>query len=334
MKKIKMLNTNLELSNICLGCGDFGGKLSKDEAFEIMDTYVVSGGNFMDTANVYCRWIPGKGNCSEKIIGDWLKSRNAYHKVIVATKGGHYDLENPSIPRVNKKAITKDLEESLKTLGTDCIDFYWLHRDDETKPIEEIIEIMEEFVKSGKIRYYGASNYTLERMQKAKDYAIKNKYQGFSALSNQWSLATVNSQINVKADPSLKSMSPAFYQWHKKYNIPIVPYSATASGFFEKLYRANPIIKNGELISSLDELKMSENIKNNYINKCNISIYEELLKLKKENEVSLYVLSLAYLLNHPFQVFPISSVSRKEQLQDFVKASDIVLDRKIIEGIM
>jgi len=326
MKYIKLRNTSLELSNICLGTASFGTRLSEPEIFEILDAFIEAGGNFIDTANIYGKWAEDKLNHSEQIIGKWLKSRNSYDKIIIATKGGHFDFDTPHISRVNKEDIQKDIEESLKSLGLDCIDFYWLHRDDETKPIEEIIDILESFAAEGKIRYYGASNYKLNRMQRAEAYSREKNCQGFSAVSNQWSLAAANPEVKINADPTLVAMTDEFYQWHKEVKMPAIPYSATASGFFEKMFNAHPQIKDGILITPYDEITLPEYMKKAYITEKNLKIYEDLLKLKDKYNVSLYTLSLACLLNQPFDVIPISSVRNIEQLNGFLQASELVIN--------
>ena len=98
-----MKDTDLQLSNVCLGTAPFGEKLTKEASFEILDQYVRQGGNFIDTANIYCRWVPGLENCSEKILGEWMKSRGAYKDVVIATKGAHYLFDTPGrLPRVNE----------------------------------------------------------------------------------------------------------------------------------------------------------------------------------------------------------------------------------------
>ena len=176
MKYINLHNTSLKLSNICLGAGIFGSGTSEAQVFELLDAFTGAGGNFIDTANVYGKWERDKKNHSEIIIGKWLKAKNAYDKLIVATKGAHYDLSTPDVPRLNKQDIKEDLEESLATLGLDRLDFYWLHRDDEKKPVGEIIDTMESFVTEGKIRYYGASNYKLHRMTR-RNFMIYLIYQ-------------------------------------------------------------------------------------------------------------------------------------------------------------
>jgi aryl-alcohol dehydrogenase-like predicted oxidoreductase len=312
MRRLTLRGTDIELSAVCLGAAGFGVKLTEERAFEILDAFTEAGGNFIDTANVYCRWVPGKANCSEEIIGRWLKSRNAYKTVIIATKGGHYDFNSPKIPRISKQEIKKDLDDSLKTLGLDNIDFYWLHRDDEAKPIEEIIDIMEGFVKEGKVRYYGASNYKLERMKAAKAYADGNGIQGFSAVSNQWSLASVNPGANINPDPTLAFMTEEYYQWHRETLTPMIPYSSTAFGFFEKLALAGG-----------DPSKLSEDMKRTYANERNLRIYKELVRLSKEQGVSVHALSLACLAKQLFDVIPVNSVRNLEQLKGIIQAGEL-----------
>lgn len=134
MKYIQLNNTELNISPICLGTAGFGDKSDLEKSFEILNAFVWAGGNFIDTANVYCKWLKGHGNCSEQIIGKWLKESGMQGKVIVATKGAHYSFEDPGRSRVNKEDIRMDLDESCRTLGKDEMDFYWLHRDDPEKP--------------------------------------------------------------------------------------------------------------------------------------------------------------------------------------------------------
>lgn len=316
MKKEKLKNTTLELSRICYGTANYGEKLDKEQAFRILDEYVDLGGNFIDTANVYCKWVKGLGNCSEQYIGQWLRERNTYHKVVIATKGGHYDFAEPAKSRVHESEIRRDLEESLQTLGLDCIDFYWLHRDNENTDIEAIVDMMEGLVKEGKIRYYGASNFKRYRMAEAVKYAEKQGIQGFSAVSNQWSMAAVNEGGNMNSDPSLVMMDSEYYRWHVESKMPMVPFSSGAHGFFDKLYR-NAV--------------MSDEMKRAYLNDKNLEMYDALCRLKKRSGESVYSLSLAWLLNQPFQVFPVAAVSRPEQLKDFVRASEIVLEKSMVE---
>ena len=192
MKYIQLNNTELNISPICLGTAGFGDKSDLEKSFEILNAFVWAGGNFIDTANVYCKWLKGHGNCSEQIIGKWLKESGMQGKVIVATKGAHYSFEDPGRSRVNKEDIRMDLDESCRTLGKDEMDFYWLHRDDPEKPAEEIVDILEELKKEGRIRYYGFSNYRTERLKEIAQCLRERNLSGITAVSNQWSLAGIN----------------------------------------------------------------------------------------------------------------------------------------------
>ncbi len=331
MKKIKLSRTDLVVSNICLGGGNFGEKLTKEMVFQVLDTFTAAGGNFIDTANVYCRWVPGLANVSEEIIGEWLKLRKAKNDVVIATKGAHYDFKAPQIPRVTKEDIHHDLDESMRTLGLDHIDLYWLHRDDKNKPMEEIVEWMEELVKSGKIRYYGASNFCKERMEKAYDYAKEHKLQGFSAVSNQWSAASLNIYNHLERDATMELTDEAFYEWHKNTRMPLIPYTSTANGFFEKLYQTNTEVREGTLITPVDELRLSDKLKKEYLNNRNLKLYEKFLAFHKKTGASLFAISVAYLLNQPFDVIPIGSVTKLEQLNGLLEASELKVENELFE---
>ncbi|OQB14982.1 MAG: General stress protein 69 [Firmicutes bacterium ADurb.Bin193] len=328
MKKCLLYNTDLKVSNICLGTTAFGITKSVEESFEILDLFLEGGGNFIDTANVYGRWGSDRDNKSEQVIGAWLKARNAYKEVVVATKGGHFDFEAPSVSRVTEADIRRDLDESLATLGLSRIDFYWLHRDNPDLPVEYIIDLMEALVSEGKIRFYGASNYPAQRLFAAKEYSRRKGYAGFSAVSNQWSLAGAN--VNSDPDPSTVRTGAEEYRFHLETKTPLIPYTATARGFFDKLSRAKPEITDGKILSA-DLPSLSDRLKNTYLNERNLRIYEELAVISKKTGFSVQALSLAYLLCQPFQVIPITSVSNTAQFKDIFHASDIILESGIIE---
>ena len=119
MRKITLRGTSLNVSAVCLGAGDFGSGLPNEDAFAILDAFTAAGGNFIDTANVYGKWNPDKRNISEITLGEWMKSRNTYHQLVIATKGGHYDLGTPGVSRITRQAVRDDIEESLRALGLD-----------------------------------------------------------------------------------------------------------------------------------------------------------------------------------------------------------------------
>lgn len=337
MKYIQLNNTDLNVSRICLGTAGFGDKLDQEKSFKVLDTFVQAGGNFIDTANVYCKWLEGHGNCSEQIIGKWLKDRGTQGKVIVATKGAHYSFEDQGRSRVNREDIRTDLDESCRTLGTDVIDFYWLHRDDPKKLAEEIVDILEELQKEGRIRYFGFSNYRTKRLKEIQKCLEERNHPGITAVSNQWSLAGINPGGNTNPDPTLVEFSREEYKWHCETKTASIPFSSTAMGFFSKLQKMGVLytekvdtfwMRNME--SQIADL--SESIKKSYWNETNLRTYQKLLKLQKETGHSLQSLALAYFFHQPFQTVPVTGVSNLNQLKDALAACDIDFEPELFGG--
>src|SRR5262249_41578104 len=145
-----------------------------------------------DTALVYGEWLPGGKGLGEKTVGKWLRSRHHRPKIIIGTKGAHPRLASMQTQRLSKAEILSDLEESLQNLQTDYIDFYWLHRDDPDRPVAEIITPLYEQVQLGKIRYFGCSNWRLERIKEAQQFASTQGLPGFVGNQLRWSLAVPN----------------------------------------------------------------------------------------------------------------------------------------------
>ena len=317
MRYQTMMNTDMKLSCVCLGGAGFGNTLDEETSFAVLDAFAEDGGNFIDTANVYCRWVPGLENCSEKLLGRWLKSRNAYNDVVIATKGAHYRIDDPlRTPRLSENDIRTDIEDSLKALGIETIDFYWLHRDDPNKPIEEIVDILEDLRKEGKLRYYGFSNFKTERAEKARIYLEQKGRHGPYAISNQWSTASINKNSNLNPDPTLVVFDDEEYRWHEKTGIPAIPYSASALGFFDKLHRL------GENIPP--------HLRAAYWNEENLNKYKMLVRISEETGHSIHALSIAWLISGPhaksFRVFPVCGVSSMSQLKDIIDAGNISSD--------
>lgn len=295
----------LTVSKICIGADHFGTSVDNKTAVRILDEYVDRGGSFIDTANVYGKWVHGAGNASEKFLGEWLK--NAKKQVVIATKGAHYNFDSPTVMRLNKEDIRTDLEESLTALKRDCIDFYWLHRDDTSKPIGEILEAMEDFRREGKILLYGASNFSGERLFQAEKYAREHNIRGFSAVSNQHSAAAVNRGFNTNPDTSLVIHGEKEENFHKETGTPLIPYQSTARGYFAKI--AAGVSVSPQLIRAYDNEKTRET-------------YKEVLALAERESVSVQAASLIYLAKAPYPVLPITSVKKIEHLPQLFEAME------------
>lgn len=313
MRYREIQGTDLKPATICMGGLPFitGGT---PDPFNLLNFYTELGGNFLDTANVYGKWLPDKANSSELTIGRWMKERRNRSKMIVATKGGHPDLASMRISRLSRSEVAADLEESLKALQTDWIDLYWLHRDDETIPVAEILDYLNEFVAAGKIRYFGCSNWRPNRIREALNYTQNHRLNGFVGNQAMWSLASVNP--NGLTDPTLVPMDDVAFQLHCETGLAAIPYSSQANGFFNKLATPGAVL--------------SENLRRTYDNEVNLGRLERIKRLSWELSLSITQILLGYLLSQPFTTIPVVGCRTVEQLRDSMQAADVILDESTI----
>ena len=290
-------------SRIILGTAYFGDGIDKDNAFLMMDKFREMGGTHIDTARLYA---DGK---AEEFVGEWVRSRNA-KEMIVSTKGGYYDMDCGEKPRLGKSDITYDLEQSQKALKTDAIEFYWLHRDDETTPVEEIVDMMNGFVNSGKILKFGASNWTAKRIDAANKYAEKNGLMGFSA-----SQIRFNPAYCLGERTGLVGMDETEFAFYKENNMPVVAYSSQAKGFFSKL-------------AEQGESALSEKAKKRYLCEENIKRTEVLKRLSEKYNVSIAaIICGAFSSFENPEVFPVIGGSRLEQIEQSLTGADVKIEK-------
>ena len=318
MKYTSMRRTALRPSALCLGALPFGSSVSEETALCLMDRFYDGGGNFIDTALVYGEWLPGGKGLSERTVGKWVKARRKRHDVMISTKGAHPRLHALHIPRLSSQEIMADLQESLYNLQTDYIDLYYLHRDDPNRPVAEILITLNQQVKRGAIRYFGCSNWRLERIQEAQEYSTLHGMQGFVANQLMWSLAVPNPA--AFSDPTMVWMDRDMKTYHRQSGLAAMAYTSQARGFFSKLAH-----------SSLAELPASLN--EQYGNQENLKRMAHLKKRAAEVSLPLSVLALAYITSHPFPAYAITGCSTVEQLQENLRAGDVQLEPAFVDSL-
>lgn len=301
MKQIKLGNTDLEVSEICLGADGFGSKLPRELALQVLDRFREGGGNFIDTANIYVRDFAAGYSLSERILGEYLRSRGK-NSLIIATKGAHPNPKTMHTPRISRDEISRDIDESLDSLGLEVLDFYWLHRDNPEMPIGEIIELMEDFVRDGKIRYYGGSNYSVDRVSEGMRYAAEKGLRGFSAISNMWSPAVQNAGHPLSADDTLVCFDDKKLDVFRGSSVAFVPYNSTAKGWFAKRAAG---IRNERLDGVFD-------------NETNLALLSKLETAAQNEGISVQTALLRHIRRYPVQIVPVTSVSKIEQLDDLL----------------
>jgi len=296
MKKILFNNTDLQVSELCLGTANFGTVRSVEESFEQMDIFTEAGGNFIDTALVYGDWgCNGKGR-SEKVIGQWMALRKKRDQVILSTKGCHPPAEDMNVPRVNAAEICSDVEKSLGNLQTDHIDLYFLHRDDPSVPVEELLEALEAEVQKGNLRYYGCSNWSLERVKQAAAYAKAHKLQGF--VCNQILMALADVDMTSIEWTGMRILDSEFYRYHKENGLNLMAFMCMSGGYFEKVLAGRPI---------------SEGQQAMYDSPVNKAILQRMEAFSKEGYEPLDFI-LRYVTGAAFPAVPIAAFGTKAQL--------------------
>ena len=316
MKYLKLFPSGFPLSALCLGTGPFGTDVSVKDAYAQMDLFFEHGGNCFDSARVYADWYPGGHGASEKTLGAWIRERRCRDRVIVSTKGAHPDLKTMQIPRMESTQLRSDLEESLEALGIDCIDIYFLHRDDASKPVEEILDTLEGFRKEGKIRYYGCSNWKLARMEEAEKVAARKGFTGFSCDQIRFGLADLNE--NGIGDKTLVPMDKDLFSWHEKIRKPVMAYTSSCNGYFSKKLKGRPVSPDHEAV---------------YANDQNSKITEKLAIWEKTYNVPAAGLVSSYVSSQIFPAVAISSFSSLEQLDELLSSADFIFPEENLREI-
>lgn len=309
MKYIQIPDTELKPSALVMGsiCNIEG---EVDGAYRILDMYRDAGGNMLDSANVYGKFFPTGTNICDAHIGKWMKSRGCRNDFIVETKGGHPDVKDFSVSRLKKRDIQEDIEESLGALQTDTVDLFFLHRDDTELPVEEIIDYLNDFKMQGKIRYFGCSNWSVERITEARKYAADNKIEGFCANQTLWSMA--DADMNSYPWPGCVNMSEKMYDMHKKTGMAAFAYESQARGFFQKYQKRA-------------EKEVPENLLRIYGAAENINRFQRAQELAVKNNLSLSAVVLAYILSSPFPAYALIGPRTEEQFWDSMEAAEVRL---------
>ena len=270
-----------------------------DQARALLDAFVGMGGNAVDTAYIY------GGGKAERAFGQWLRERGARDRLIIVDKGCHP--LGPSGPRVNPEALDHDLREGLERLGTDHIDIYMLHRDDPSRPVGEIVEALDEHRRAGRIRAYGASNWTCPRIEEANAYARAHGLAGFACSSPNLSLA----RPLQPRWPGCVSLDAQGRAWHTRTQLPVFSWSSQAGGFFTERYGPEKT-DNAEMVRT-------------YYSAENWERRGRAESLGRERGVLGNQIALAWVLHQPYPVLPIVGPWSVEELESSSSAEGISL---------
>ena len=233
---MKITNTDLgELFPLALGTSVSIRKWNEEGPEKVFNTFLDNGGNVIDTARIYTVL-----SNSELILGKWLAVYGRRKETIIISKGGHpvfVPVPDMHKFRLSREEMKTDLDESLRDLRTDYIDIYLYHRDDPKRSVEELMETMQDFVRAGKIRYYGVSNWTLPRIREAQEYCQRMGYRGL--VMNQSLFNVGSAGMLPPRDDTLVRIDEEMQAYHreikgKPYDILAAGYMGNCGGFFQQ----------------------------------------------------------------------------------------------------
>jgi len=295
---------------ICLGGNVYGWTLPEAEAFRQLDAALDAGLNFVDTADVYSRWVPGhSGGESETIIGKWFAKTGKRKHVILATKVGMEMGEG----RKGLKAayIRQAVEDSLQRLQTDYIDIYQAHKDDPETRLEETLGAFDELVKQGKVRFIGASNYSGARLEEALETSRKHGFASYTSLQPHY---------NLVERPDFESdLLPVV----EKYGLGVIPYFSLAAGFLTGKYRSKQDTEKAARGAMVQK----------YLNDWGFAVVAALDEVAHTHGSTPARVALAWLLAQPGVTAPIASATNVKQLADLVEATKLKLDVESIQKL-
>ncbi len=292
--------TGWDVFPLCLGTNVFGWTADRRESFAVLDAYVASGGNFLDTADQYAAFAPGlQGGESETIIGEWLAARGRRDEVLVATKVGR----KPGREGLAASNIRRALTESLTRLQTDYVDLLYAHADDPGTPLTETLGAFDDLVREGLVRQIAASNYTAERLAEALAVSDRESLPRFAALQTHYSLL-----VRDEYEDGLRELCTSAH-------LPCVLYWGLARGFLTGKYRPG-----GEVGPSPRAPAASAHLDDR-----GLRVLAALDKVAASRRVAPAAVALGWLAAQPGIVSPLASARTPEQLRDLLQVAELEL---------
>lgn len=313
MEYVKLGNTGLDVSRICLGCMGFGAAerwvhqwvLNEENSRPIIKKSLELGINFFDTANVY------SDGTSEEIVGRALKDYANRDEIVLATKVHFRMHEGPNGMGLSRKAIMSEIDKSLKRLGTDYVDLYQIHRWDYNTPIEETMEALHDVVKAGKVRYIGASAMYAWQILKAQHVAEMNGWTRFVSMQNHYNLIYREEE---------REMMPLCLS----EKIGVIPYSPLASG---------RLTRDWSETTHRSETDMVQKSKYDATADADRVIVERVAEIAAERGIPRVQVALAWLLQKQPVTAPIVGATKISHLEDATAALSVNLTPEEIASL-
>ncbi len=298
----KLGRTGLKVSELCLGTMTFLWTSDEKTSFDVLSAFRDAGGNFIDTADVYSRWAPGNpGGTAELVMGKWWRANIIPRdQVIFATKGRAPMGDAPNDQGASRVHLTKALEDSLRRMQTDYVDLYQIHWPDNETPLDETMRALDDFVRVGKVRYIGASNFPAWLMTKSLWISDVRNLARFECAQPHYNLVH-RAEFERELLPLCKDQG-----------LGVIPYSPLAGGFLTGKYRAGQPMPKGA---------RGENNERFVANVAKFDgVIAKLDEIGKVHGKTIAQTALAWMLSNPLITAPIIGANTIDQLRDTLGA--------------
>jgi aryl-alcohol dehydrogenase-like predicted oxidoreductase len=271
-------------------------------SFALLDDYFERGGNCIDTA-----WLYSGGKC-EEAAGAWFQARGVRDDIVLIAKGAH-------TPHCSPEGITRQLRESLERLQTDAVDIYMMHRDNPEIPVAEFVDCLNAHQKAGRMKSFGASNWSLERLREANEYAAGKGLTGFSSSSVNFSLARWNEPMWADCVTASDETSKA---WYQQTQMPLFAWSSQASGFFTGRFAPQ------SREEAMQNPQIAE-VARTWFNEANFARLKRARQLAAQKNTGATQIALAYVLHQPLNIFALIGPRTIEETRTSMIALDVPL---------
>ena len=306
MEYRRLGRTGLKVSTICLGTMQFGWSTDKTTAFAVMDEAAAQGINFIDTADVYSRWVKGNdGGVSEQIIGEWLQQSSVRRQdVILATKVRGQMGPGPNDQGLSRQHILNAVDDSLRRLQTDYIDLYQTHFPDEETPLDETLSALTDLVRVGKVRYVGCSNYPAWLLTKSLWISDVKSLCRYDSLQPHYSLVH-RAEFERELQPLCLDQG-----------IGVIPYSPLAAGFLTGKYRRD---------TPLPDSVRAGGVQNRYMNEQGFTAVDKLEEIGHYHQATIAQTAIAWVLANTAVSSAIIGANTIAQLTDTIQGANVRL---------
>ena len=311
MKSRPLGRSGLEIAPLVFGANVFGWTVDQPTAFRLLERFVDSGLNAIDTADVYSRWVTGnKGGESETMIGNWFKASPARRsQVVLITKVG--SAAGPDGKGLSAASIAAGVEASLRRLQTDRIDLYLSHKPDSVTPIEETLRAYEALIRSGKVRAIGSSNSTVDGLKQALDISAAEKLPRYEVEQPEYNLY------------ERKPFEDGLRQLCLKQGLGVIVYYSLASGFLSGKYRSKADLGKSARGGGVAK----------YLNPRGMRILAALDKVAAAHHATPAEVALAWLIAREGVTAPIASATSVEQVDSLARAARLQLSAEELSAL-